>query len=138
MIRLKKINHNETTCLNCGVKLEYDKEDVHIGEGGYDVVVCPECGEETPVSEKRTHPPIFPTTFHAFRCDEGAKNISDSDTQKWIDATWKWLKDTPVGEFTFTASGNTAVIGLKYGDQDSVIVAKDYWEDSEYFDDVEE
>ena len=138
MIRLKKINHNETTCLNCGAKLEYDKEDVRIGEGGYDVVVCPECGEETPVSEKRTHPPIFPTTFHAFRCDEGAKNISDKVIQDWTDEVWKKMKYLSPGEFACAGSGNTMVIGLKYADESSVIVAKDYWVDSEYFDDVEE
>ena len=138
MIRLKKINHNETTCLSCGAKLEYDKEDVRIGEGGYDVVVCPECGEETPVSEKRTHPPIFPTTFHAFRCDEGAKNISDKVIQDWTDEVWKKMKYLSPGKFACAGSGNTMVIGLKYADENSVIVAKDYWEDSEDINEVEE
>lgn len=121
---------NEIICENCGAELCYEPEDKRIGYVGYEVIDCPECGEETPVSEKRIHPPKFPITFSHTCADKGAKLLSNEETQCWINEVLDKLKNYKPGEFTFVSTGDTMVIGLKFEDETDIIVTKDYYEDA--------
>lgn len=35
-----------------------------------------------------------------------------------------------MGEYAFTSTGDTIVFGFKFKDEDEIIVAKNYWEES--------
>ena len=121
---------NEIVCENCGTELCYEPTDKRIGYMGYEVIDCPECGEETPISEKRIHPPKFPITFsHTCKSNEGTKALSNEDTQHYVNHVLDKLKNCEPGGFTFTATGDTMGIGFKFEDETDIIVAKDYYED---------
>lgn len=119
------------TC-NCGAKLEYDKEDVHIGWMGYEYVTCPACGSETMVGECRVHPTTWKTTFHHTSAETGAVDIEDVKIKEYVDKAIKSLcsdKRKP-GEFYIVRMGNLLVLGTKWEDSADIYVTKDYWEDS--------
>lgn len=121
---------NEVTCDNCGAVLCYEPTDVRIGYMGYEVVDCPECGEDVPVSEERVAPPNFPITFHHTDPNgEMVKNLSNGEVQQYVDEIVKKTKCLNAGEFTYIATGDTMVIGLKHEDETDIIVAKGYYED---------
>ena len=122
---------NEIICENCGAELCYEPEDKRIGYMGYEVIDCPECGEETPVSEKRIHPPKFPNTFtHTDPNGEMVKNLSKEEVQHYVDEVVQQCEHLKAGEFTYIATGDTMVIGLKFKDETDIIVTKDYYEDA--------
>lgn len=122
---------NEVTCDNCGAVLCYEPTDVRIGYMGCEVVDCPECGEDVLVSEKRVAPPNFPITFHhTDPYGKGVKNLSDGEIQQYVDRVVEQTKQLKAGEFTYTGTGDTMVIGLKHEDETDIIVAKGYYEDA--------
>lgn len=120
---------NETTCESCGAVLNYEPSDKHIGYMGYDVITCPECGEETPVSEGRVHGCIFPNTFIHSSSSLETKKCTNEEVQQFIDNIRQQMKSLNAGEFTLIGTGDTYVIGLKYADEEDIVVCKDYWED---------
>ena len=47
---------------------------------------------------------------------------------------YKLQQECQVGEYAFTGSGDTMVFGFKFEDEDKIIVAKNYWEESVFKD----
>lgn len=122
---------NEVTCDMCGAVLCYEPTDIRIGYMGYEVIDCPECGEDVAVSEKRVAAPEFPVTFaHSDPNGERVKNLSNEEVQQYVDKVVQKCECLKAGEFTFAATGDTMVIGLKFEDETDIIVAKDYYEDA--------
>ena len=116
----------EAKCPACGCTIEYteeDLEDLDHGTGFY----CPDCGEE--IYHERFELHKFPRAFYRFGVNNGAVAISDETIQMYINDVARVLKNANVGEFTCTGTGDTMVIGLKFEDEDHIIVAKNYWEE---------
>lgn len=123
----KRKPQNEVFCYHCESTLLYEKEDVHIGYMGCEMVNCPECGHDIDITGERVMPPTFPQTFFHFG---GGAKVSDEDTQEMVNKAVDNIKTSRVGEFYNMATGDTAVIALKYEDCIDIIVAKNYWEDT--------
>lgn len=118
---------------DCGCKFECEKSDMHEGIYGDWYVECPVCGSAVYIEEvgstKLDETNIqFPKHFYHFAECERAVNISSELIQKWVRELAKKNKTAEVGDFAFTASGNTIVAVVKFEDEDKYIVAKDYWE----------
>ena len=61
---------------------------------------------------------------------ERVKNLSNEEVQQYVDKVVQKCECLKAGEFTFAATGDTMVIGLKFEDETDIIVAKDYYEDA--------
>lgn len=136
ILNLNKIDSEypkRCTCENCGVELEYDKEDEYTGIFGINFVNCPNCGYEIDVTNTNTERTIKMTWNKTFRhtCSDNSVEVSDDDIQKMIDRVYDGLKDENDG-YSYTATGNTLVVGLKNSDATTVYVTKDYYEDVIY------
>lgn len=119
-------------CEECGAKLEYDKEDAHIGWMGCEYVTCPACGSETMVGDQRVQPPAWKTTFYHTSIDTGSVDIEDVKIKDYVNKAVKSLcsEKWKPGEFYITKTGNLLVLGIKWEDGVDIYVTKDYWEDS--------
>lgn len=126
---IPKQNIFQATCENCGAELEYSEEDIDIGMFGCETIICPVCGEATFVSDRKIKP-TFPKTFWGYK--ENAVNCSNEEIQNFVDYVVKNLtsENSNVGDYSITGSGNTIVIGLKYEDEISIYVCKNYWEET--------
>ena len=137
-MRLIKSNNTEPeypkrhTCDECGAELEYDKEDVHIGECGYEYVTCPACGNEIMVGECRVQLPTWKTTFYHTSIETRAVDIEDIKIKEYVDRAVKTLcsEKCKPGEFYIARTGNLLVVGVKWKDGIEIYVTKDYWKDN--------
>ena len=120
-------------CDKCGAELEYDKEDVHIGQMGCGYVTCPACGSETTVGDQRVQPPTWKATFHHTSTETGAVDIEDVKIKEYVDEAVKHLcsDEWKPSEFYVISVGNLLVMGIKWEDDNiDIYVTKDYWEDN--------
>ena len=118
-----------TTCPNCQYIISYTEDEVERVDNESMGVYCPHCGSV--VETKHVEPFTFPDTFYHFGTSEGAVCLSDDEVQHYVDIVkCKLRQECQVGECTFTGTGNTMVFGFKFEDEDQIIVAKNYWEDS--------
>ena len=118
-----------TTCPNCQYIISYTEDEVERVDNESMGVYCPHCGSV--VETKHVEPFTFPDTFYHFGTSEGAVCLSDDEVQHYVDIVkCKLRQECQVGECTFTGTGNTMVFGFKFEDEDEIIVAKNYWEDS--------
>lgn len=137
---MKVISRNEvketaypkrTICDHCGAELEYNEVDEHNGQWGMMCITCPVCGEEIFISDYRVIEPTWGMTFD--HTDENsAVKLDDKETQEMVDKCYDHLMspEWKPGEFYITMSGDTLVFGVKFEDEVSVYVTKDYWEDT--------
>lgn len=116
----------EATCEYCNEAYLVDKEDIKVAVWGFEGFECPECGRFVTVSDKRTIPPTYPTTFMSH---EDAVHISDEEINKFVEKTATVLKSLSPGEFSITGTGDTMVFGLKFEDEENIYVCRDYSED---------
>lgn len=121
----------KVTCDNCGAQLECEESDTYVGANGCNYVDCPECGydaivEAIPDIKLTEHNIEFPKHFH--KTNDDAINIGDSTLQEWIRECLEKIKREEDGNFWIIASGNAVVIILKFEDEYSIYVAKNYWE----------
>ena len=118
-----------TTCPNCQYIISYTEDEVERVDNESMGVYCPHCGSV--VETKHVEPFTFPDTFYHFGTSEGAVCLSDDEVQHYVDIVkCKLRQECQVGECTFTGTGNTMVFGFKFEDEDEIIVAKNYWEES--------
>jgi hypothetical protein len=68
----------------------------------------------------------FPKHFRKTGAE--AINIGDSTLQEWIRECLEKIKQDEESDYWIIASGNAVVIILKFEDEYSIYVAKDYWE----------
>ena len=129
-------SHNEpiiTTCPNCQYTISYTEDEVEHVNNESMGVICPHC--RGVVETEHIEPFTFPDTFYHFGTNETSK-ITNEETQHYVDIIKRKLQqECQVGEYTFTGSGDTMVFGFKFEDEDEIIVAKNYWEDSIYYGD---
>lgn len=126
-------------CSRCGAMIEFDEQDMTTTDDGYRVK-CPCCnliiavhsgGYNQPQDEEEPEPPhfVWPDSFYHFGESTQAVKIPDKEVQQMIDRIVKRFPELRVGDFDIEATGDTTVLGLKYEDSNTVIVAKNYWED---------
>ena len=116
---------------NCGAELEYVPSDMHVGQFGSMFLACPVCGDEILLEDED---PVILTTQnlewpkHFSLPDGTAADIPDHEIQKWLNTCLRHADSEmyPDGSFISMGSGNTMVFVLKYGDEYSVYVTKNY------------
>ena len=118
-----------TTCPNCQYTISYTEDEVDRVDEDSLGIICPNCNES--IVLEHIEPFTFPDTFYHFGTSEGAVCLSDDEVQQYVNVVkCKLQQECQVGEYTFTGSGDTMVFGFKFEDEDKIIVAKNYWEDS--------
>lgn len=117
-----------TTCPHCNCTLSYMEDEVERVDNEGVGVLCPNCKE--PIVLEHVEPFTFPDTFYHFGTNETSK-LTNEETQRYVDIVKRKLQqECQVGEYTFTGTGDTMVFGFKLEDEDEIIVAKNYWEES--------
>lgn len=118
-----------TTCPHCQYTISYTEDEVERVENDGLGVICPNCNKS--IVLEHIEPFTFPDTFYHFSVSEGAVCLSNEEVQEYVNIVKRKLQqEYQVGEYTFTGSGDTIVFGFKFEDEDEIIVAKNYWEDS--------
>ena len=123
-----------TTCPNCQYTISYTEDEVDRVDNESMGVICPHCGGV--VETEHIEPFTFPDTFYHFGTSEGAVCLSDDEVQQYVNVVkCKLQQECQVGEYTSAGSGDTMVFGFKMEDEDEIIVAKNYWTDSVFYED---
>ena len=123
-----------TICPNCQYTISYTEDEVERVDNESMGVICPHCGGV--IETERIEPFTFPDTFYHFDTSEGAVCLSDDEVQQYVNVVkCKLQQECQVGEYTSAGSGDTMVFGFKMEDEDEIIVAKNYWTDSVFYED---
>ena len=118
-----------TTCPNCHYTISYTEDEVERVDNDSLGVYCPHCGGA--VETEHIEPFTFPDTFYCFNQSDGAVALSNEETQHYVDIVKRKLQqECQVGEYAFAGIGDTMVFGFKFEDEDTIYVAKNYWEES--------
>lgn len=113
-------------CPHCNRLLEISDDDIHNDEA-----TCVWCQKNFQISRRSPKPFTFPKSFYHYGEGDTAVHLTNKDVQDMVNQVKAQKDSVPVGEFYETARGDTKVIGLKYEDDYTITVAKNYWEDSE-------
>lgn len=123
-----------TTCPHCQYIISYTEDEIEHVDDESMGVICPHCGGV--VETEHIEPFTFPDTFYHFGTSEGAVCLSDDEVQQYVNVVkCKLQQECQVGEYTSAGSGDTMVFGFKMEDEDEIIVAKNYWTDSVFYED---
>lgn len=123
-----------TTCPNCQYTISYTEDEVEHIDNESMGVICPQC--KGVVETEHIEPFTFPDTFYHFGVSEDAVCLSDDEVQQYVNVVkCKLQQECQVGEYTSAGSGDTMVFGFKMEDEDEIIVAKNYWTDSVFYED---
>ena len=118
-----------TTCPHCHYEISYTEDEVDRVSNNAMGIVCPHC--EGVIEIKYVESFTFPDTFYCFGSGKDTAHLSDKEIQSNIDIVKRELQqELKVGEYKFIGSGDTMVFGFKFENEDMIIVAKNYWEDS--------
>ena len=117
-----------TTCPNCHYTISYTEDEVERVDNESLGVYCPQCGGVIETEHIKSF--TFPDTFYHFGTNETSK-LTNKETQHYVDIVKRKLQqECQVGEYAFAGIGDTMVFGFKFEDEDTIYVAKNYWEDS--------
>lgn len=120
----------EMTCPNCGGGFSFNEDDI----SEFNTVQCPWCNRDIELNFNKIVSCKFPNDFFHFGNKDGGYALSTKETQELIDRVKKQETQINLGEFYCISLGDTCVIGLKYEEEFTIIVAKDYYEFSKYCD----
>lgn len=125
----RKVENNlkpmKVVCWDCCAEIEYDEEDIVDNR-----IKCPDCGASIWVGEEGKEIPKFPDSFYHFGVNAGAVKLSEETIANYVKETVEALKEEPINSWAINGAGDTAVIGLRSEECDTIIVCKNYWEDS--------
>lgn len=131
LIKTKEQRPVITTCPHCECTVSYHLNEVYKVDNNGMGIICPNCGKNIVTQEVKCF--TFPDSFYHIGNNKDIVHLTNEKIQKYVDIVKNTLKyEREVGEYTFTGSGDTMVFGFKFEDEDIIIVAKDYWEDSEF------
>lgn len=120
------------TCPHCHYAISYAVDEVEHVDNESMGVYCPQCGGV--IETEHVEPFTFPKTFFYFGEGKDAEHLIDEKVQSYVDIVKRELQqELKVGEYTFTAIGNIIIFGFKFEDEDKIIVAQNYWEDSVFY-----
>lgn len=120
-----------TTCPNCKYTISYTEDEVERVSNNAMGVYCPQCGGD--IETKHIKPFTFPDTFYYFSANNNAVRMSDENIQRFIDNVKQSLETKcNIGDYVLEGSGDVMVFGVKNEDEDTIYVARNYWEDSVY------
>ena len=118
-----------TTCPHCQYTISYTEDDVERVENDGLGVICPNCNKS--IVLEHIEPFTFPDTFYHFGTSEGDVCLNDDEVQQYVDIVKRKLQqELEVGGYASAGSDDTMVFGFKFEDEDEIIVAKNYWEES--------
>lgn len=137
-------------CTNCESLLEIEEDDICYGYLGMAYIRCPLCHEKTFISdydakigeeldEKINVDTIrFPDHFYHFGGDKTVE-VTNDEIRNWIKDGVEFFRKNPEAFCFNTGTGDTNVFVLNYcGDEEyNVVVAKNYYESSIPFDDID-
>lgn len=118
---------------NCEYEIDIEKDNeyyIKAQDGKIAKYICPECGaeffnEDRVITNKNIS---FPCDFYQFGKSDNALEISEEEITKSVrELVGKVLKED-VGNYYYTARGDTIIITTKYEDEIVVWVAKGYYE----------
>lgn len=155
IIESKKLNKKnifplKIKCANCESLLEIEEEDVCHGYLGTAYVICPVCHEKIFISdydakigeeldeEINVDTIRFPDHFYYFGGDKTVE-VANDEIHNWIKEGVNYFRKNPDSFCFNTGSGDTNVFVFNYsGDEEYVVVvAKNYYESSIPFDDID-
>lgn len=120
-----------TDCPHCRYTISYTEDEVERVSNNAMGVYCPQCGGDIEV--KHIKPFTFPNTFYYFSANNNAVRMSDENIQRFIDNVKQSLEtECNIGDHVLEGSGDVMVFGVKNENEDTIYVARDYWEDSVY------
>lgn len=123
-----------TTCPHCQYTISYTEDEVECVDNESMGVFCPQC--ESVIETEHIEHFTFPKTFFHFGEGKNVWHLTDKEVQSCVDIVKRELQqELKVGDYTFTGTGDTMVFGFKFEDEDQIIVAKNYWEESIFKDD---
>lgn len=118
-----------TTCPHCQYTISYTEDEVERVDNESLGFICPNCNKL--IVLKHVEPFTFPDTFYHFGVSEDTVSLSDEEVQKYVNIVKRGLQqECQVGEHIYIGSDDTVVFGFKLKEEDTIIVAKNYWEDS--------
>ena len=106
-------------------------KNIEYGEYGLPFIECPYCIRKTVVDEEKAldldeNNLKYPQHFSCQKNSKHVVEIDDKEIDEQCRKTLKRLKEDKIGDFNFWATGDTAIIGLKFADEYQIIVAKKY------------
>lgn len=119
---------NYACCSFCNSKFYYDENDlIDVDEKHYGFI-CPECGNEIIVKERKIC--SFPDSFFKFGTKD-TRRLTNEEIQKMIDNVRFSLENSEDEyDYSYGATGDTMVFGIKEeGKYFDIYVAKNYWHD---------
>lgn len=120
-----------TICPYCKYTISYTEDEVERVGNNAMGVYCPQCGGD--IETKHIKPFTFPDTFYYFSANNNAVRNSDENIQRFIDNVKQSLEtECDIGDYVLEGSGDVMVFGVKNEDEDTIYVARNYWEDSVY------
>lgn len=122
-----------TTCPHCQYTISYTEDEVERVNNESMGVYCPQCGGV--IETKHVTPFTFPDTFYYCGTSNGAVRLSDEKVQSYVDIVKRKLQqELKLGEYIFAGAGDTMVFGFKFKDEDEIVVVRDYWTESMFYD----
>lgn len=129
-----QINPITTTCPHCHYTISYTVDEIERVDNESMGVLCPQCGGV--IETKHIEPFTFPKTFYHYGEGKDSWHLTDEEVQSCVDIVKRELQqELKVGDYIFTGTDDTMVFGFKFEDEDKIIVAKNYWEESIYHED---
>lgn len=123
-----------TTCPHCQYTIAYTEDEIERVNNESMGVICPHC--KGVIETEHIEPFTFPKTFSHFGEGKDVRHLTDEEVQSYVDNVKRKLEqELKVDEYTFTGTGDTIVFGFKLEDEDKIIVAKNYWTDSVFYED---
>ena len=118
----------EMTCLNCGGGFSFNENDI----SEFNSVQCPWCNRDIELDFNKIVFGKFPDDFFHFSGKDGGYRLSNEEIQDIIEKIKAQEKRIKPGEFCIFSTGDACVIGVKYDEEFTIIVTKDYYEFSKY------
>lgn len=118
----------EMTCPNCGGGFSFNENDI----SEFNSVQCPWCNKDIELNSNKIVFGKFPDDFIHFSSKDGGYRLSNKEIQDIIEKIKAQEKQIKSGEFYLISTGDTCVIGIKYDNEFTIIVTKDYYEFSKY------
>ena len=124
-------------CEKCKSELEYDREDLRMGEYGCMYLDCPLCKHDNMLDDHEDNIKLtvdnikFPVHFHHFSKESGAKERAVEEVRKEIRRAVEYFRNNKNEEVYnwHTFSGDLFIMVHRYsGDEEySVIVSRDFY-----------
>lgn len=123
------------TCEKCKSCLEYNKEDLRVGEFGCCFLDCPCCNQENLIADEDftlTKDNVsFPTHFHHCSVENGAVDVCNNERVKeYINRAISYFRKNKDEFAWMTATGNLHIVVFRWAEDEcyEVVVTNNYYD----------